>query len=213
MWKTIDRIRRKPKTVRNRYAFLISATITSLIALVWLVSMWAKFNNQTAPATENSTTSPFSELKDKFGDFRGLIGESLNSADDGGDNGFATGSDTLSEIIEEIVSDYNLQGSTSEVGVIGSEPQSEVTGDVMPLPDTGLSVGVVGASPSPGVVDSSDVLLPPLPNPNTQTDKSDLDTEPKVEIPPETPTKIVRPVIVTPSNTEDETGTSTEIEQ
>ena len=134
MWKTINRIRRKPKAVRNRYAFLMSATITSFIALVWLASMWAKFNNQTVAVDGNSGIGPFSELKDKFGGIKDLIGESFNVEND---DGTATGSDTLSKIIEEIVADdYGPQGEASEVSIIGLELQPEVAGGTTPTSTT-----------------------------------------------------------------------------
>ena len=192
MWKTIDRIRRKPKAVRNRYAFLISATITSLIALVWLASMWAKFNNQTAPTAENSGPSPFSELKDKFGDVKDLFDESFSSASD--DGSVATGSDTLSQIIEEMAADdYDSQGSIAEVGVIGAESPPEVSGATTSTADGSDTLPNNGSASIPGTLDTEQDPAP----------------EPVAETPASVPVKIVQPVIiVTPSDAKVETGTN-----
>lgn len=40
----IERIRRKPPEVRRRYAFMVSIVFTGLIALVWLVTLVARFD-------------------------------------------------------------------------------------------------------------------------------------------------------------------------
>jgi len=42
--RTIENIRRKPKAVRQRYAFVTAATFTLLVAGVWSLSLPARFN-------------------------------------------------------------------------------------------------------------------------------------------------------------------------
>ena len=68
----LDELRQKPKAVRNRYAFWGAFLVTSLIALVWVVSLSVKFGaNEPEPKSEKQASGgAFSqflrEAKDNF---------------------------------------------------------------------------------------------------------------------------------------------------
>ena len=108
----------------------------------------------------------------------------------------ATGSDTLSQIIEEMAADdYDSQGSIAEVGVIGLEPSPEVVG-AMATATAESSDTLPNNGSASTIPDTLDINQDPAP-------------EPVAETPASVPVKIVQPVIiVTPSDAKVETGTN-----
>jgi len=71
LFETLDRIRRKPKAVRNQYAFGAAVTFTLLIAGVWSLSIPARFasiGNVAAIGSASSSvpTTPFAGLLDQL---------------------------------------------------------------------------------------------------------------------------------------------------
>lgn len=54
-WAWLDRTRKKPKAVRNQYAFLAATSITACIALIWGVSLpsqWSDLATEDSPEDE-----------------------------------------------------------------------------------------------------------------------------------------------------------------
>ena len=81
MWKTIDRIRRKPKATHSRYAFGGATIITGLIALIWVASISARFDNTPppSPAAENREAGSLAGLATRFDDAKTLIIQTYQS--------------------------------------------------------------------------------------------------------------------------------------
>ncbi|OGG41630.1 hypothetical protein A2837_00590 [Candidatus Kaiserbacteria bacterium RIFCSPHIGHO2_01_FULL_46_22] len=63
----LEELRKKPKAVRNLYAFWGAVILTGLIALVWTLSLYAKFNKIDTPSFKeaNDTTGAFSQFIEK----------------------------------------------------------------------------------------------------------------------------------------------------
>lgn len=63
-------IRRKPKHVRQQYAFWSAAAVTAVIALVWTISLPSRFEDASAPAADTAYTGAFArfigEAKENF---------------------------------------------------------------------------------------------------------------------------------------------------
>jgi len=76
-------LQRKPKNVRNRYAFALASTFTGVVALVWFVSTASQISqsNNGEMASNDNGESPFSNLikqsKEQLANLKG-------SADDSG---------------------------------------------------------------------------------------------------------------------------------
>ena len=67
MW--LDELRKKPKSTRDQYAFLGAIGITSVIAVIWLVSLSVQFSSETqivrseTEATSGAFSRVFSDAK------------------------------------------------------------------------------------------------------------------------------------------------------
>jgi hypothetical protein len=71
MLKKIEALRNQPKHIRNRYAFWTALLITACIALVWTLSIPARFENEEVTVTQtNETPGVFSR---SFGDMRDAV--------------------------------------------------------------------------------------------------------------------------------------------
>lgn len=71
MFSLIARVRRKPERVRRQIAFLVAASLTVLIVLVWLVSINASVRDPAdSSVTRNAQEkSPLGVLSDTVGAF------------------------------------------------------------------------------------------------------------------------------------------------
>ena len=69
MLKQIERLKREPKEVRDRYAFYVATLATLVIAIIWASSLPPKFSNLAAEVepTDNDETGGFSRA---FSDLR-----------------------------------------------------------------------------------------------------------------------------------------------
>lgn len=78
----LDELRRKPKDVRNSYAFFGAATITAIIALIWLISVHTRLTNSgEVISVDDKTQGVFSEF---FGQVKSNAANTL----DGFKNGY-----------------------------------------------------------------------------------------------------------------------------
>jgi hypothetical protein len=55
-------IRRKPKHIRQQYAFWSAAAVTAVIALVWTVSLPSRFEDAGAPVADEAYTGAFARF-------------------------------------------------------------------------------------------------------------------------------------------------------
>lgn len=70
MLKLIEKIRQKPKSVKDHYAFYGAVGITGVIAVVWAVSLPAGLNQNPVPeegGPRPAFSTLFGEMKDQFG--------------------------------------------------------------------------------------------------------------------------------------------------
>lgn len=71
--RVIEKIRQKPKSVRQRYAFVFTVAFTAMVTGIWSLSLPARFASvqeefsdvAVVPATQ-SATAPFSGVWDQF---------------------------------------------------------------------------------------------------------------------------------------------------
>ncbi|MEM9336554.1 MAG: hypothetical protein AAGA35_01730 [Patescibacteria group bacterium] len=74
MWKTLDRLRQKPKEQKSRIALIGAGSVTALVALVWFVATAASFSNNTATQTAEvieaapAFSNMWKQAKEEFGD-------------------------------------------------------------------------------------------------------------------------------------------------
>jgi len=63
----LEELRKKPKAIRNLYAFWGAVILTGIIALVWVLSLFAKFDKIETPSFKetNETTGAFSQFIEK----------------------------------------------------------------------------------------------------------------------------------------------------
>lgn len=74
----IEALRKEPRSVRNRYAFIIALSSTLVIALIWGISLPSRFGEVTSDASSDDD-SPTSELANQFYELKGLIGDSVDT--------------------------------------------------------------------------------------------------------------------------------------
>jgi len=84
LFKILDKIRTKPKTVRNQYTFGIASVFTGILIVIWSLSLPAKFSdvNMITKKTDNNGI-PFSGLlaqfKNKFNDAKKSVATVLQA--------------------------------------------------------------------------------------------------------------------------------------
>jgi len=84
LFKILDKIRTKPKTVRNQYAFGIASVFTAILVVIWSLSLPAKFSDvNMAIKKEDNNGIPFSGLlaqfKNKFNDAKKSVATVLQA--------------------------------------------------------------------------------------------------------------------------------------
>lgn len=131
MLKKIESLRKKPRHVRNRYAFWTALIFTLILGVVWGTTLPARFTY----TTENATNP------ESLGDFNDALG------------GISTNlSETLSTIrteaeLYQAQSDKNEQEQEEGDGVQSIEQQLEAAG--IDIQKTGTPI-LIGTSSSPG---------------------------------------------------------------
>lgn len=60
--ETIERLRRLPKSARDRYAFFFAAGFTAVVALAWITFLPGRFAASDKTLAEGGTHTPFSSL-------------------------------------------------------------------------------------------------------------------------------------------------------
>lgn len=69
MWKQLQQLRKRPKAVRNRYAFVGAATFTTVVALLWGVTATMRLTSELSqPAAARDGAPFFSNLSNGFKD-------------------------------------------------------------------------------------------------------------------------------------------------
>lgn len=71
MLRKIEALRTQPKHVRNRYAFWTALFLTACIALIWTISIPARFESD--DVNEAQTATPPGVISRSFGDMRTAI--------------------------------------------------------------------------------------------------------------------------------------------
>ncbi len=77
MLQKIESLRKKPKHIRNRYAFGVAASITLIVALVWGVSLPSRFSEQSSVATKKSAEQT-TAFTDELSEMAALISTGIN---------------------------------------------------------------------------------------------------------------------------------------
>jgi len=72
LFKILDKIRTKPRQVRDQYAFGIAFTFTAVLVGIWMLSLPARLDNVSDVVSgEEANTTPFSglitQIKNQFG--------------------------------------------------------------------------------------------------------------------------------------------------
>jgi hypothetical protein len=81
LFRTLDKIRKKPKPVRDQYAFGIALAFTAILVGVWSLSLPARFTNLAGGKNEaNTSSAPFSNLVKQFKQGFGTAKDSVASA-------------------------------------------------------------------------------------------------------------------------------------
>jgi len=83
LFKILDKIRTKPKTVRNQYAFGVASVFTAILVVIWSLSLPAKFSDVNMAIKEDNNGIPFSGLlaqfKNKFNDAKKSVATVLQA--------------------------------------------------------------------------------------------------------------------------------------
>lgn len=103
LFETLDKIRTKPKSVRDQYAFVAAVVFTVVLTGVWILSLPSRFSVITTEvATVNTKTAPFarliSQVKDQFGAAKESVATIITAASSTATNGFATSTSVSSEL-------------------------------------------------------------------------------------------------------------------
>lgn len=95
----LDEIRRKPRSVRERYAFLGALSATGLIAAVWLVATFVNFssNDPFSDMGDQQTAGAFSQF---FSDLKEDAGNIWQGWSASGPTETASSSTSTNELIE-----------------------------------------------------------------------------------------------------------------
>lgn len=81
MFTLISKLQRKPERVRKQIAMVVSAVLTGIIVLFWLVSFGSSLEEVASkPALTKEDTGPFEALSEGFGDFFADTAETLQTA-------------------------------------------------------------------------------------------------------------------------------------
>jgi len=85
LFETLDKIRSKPKQVRDQYALGIAVACTVILVGVWSLSLPSKFSSLSGTVGNHATGSaPFSglinQVKDGFGSVKNSVASVINSA-------------------------------------------------------------------------------------------------------------------------------------
>lgn len=78
-FELLDRIRQKPRAVREQYAFILTTTFIGIVVFLWLFTLPSRFNeilSVTEDGVSTPATPPFSSLWDQMAGF----GETPESA-------------------------------------------------------------------------------------------------------------------------------------
>lgn len=75
MLKKIESLRKKPKHVRNQYAFWIAFIFTSFVVIVWVVSLPEKFSINSERSDEDS--EELSKFMDMFGNIQNDVSDTF----------------------------------------------------------------------------------------------------------------------------------------
>lgn len=66
MFDKIDKLRKKPESYRKKIAFIISASITGIIFLIWLSTLGVRFNDIGGEISTQEEKSMLAEVKEGF---------------------------------------------------------------------------------------------------------------------------------------------------
>jgi hypothetical protein len=123
LFSRLDKLRQKPKIVRQQYAFFGALTLTAVVAGVWTLSLPARFAGVGEVATATDEAAPpfahiFGELKDRFGAAKNQVGSAVETMASSTTEVVATTSPELSPV-EQAVADAE---STSTPRVVKPAP-------------------------------------------------------------------------------------------
>lgn len=83
MLKKIEELRKRPKHVRDRYAFVSALVFTSAVAMIWVVSLPARFSETPEVGLADDQNGSFSraleDVQGQMANVFGGLGEELNS--------------------------------------------------------------------------------------------------------------------------------------
>ena len=84
LFKILDKLRSKPKAVRDQYSFLIAVTLTFVIGGFWSLSLPERFHlaipGSLAVSTSSAPTAPFSNFFSQFKDQFASVKEAVTNA-------------------------------------------------------------------------------------------------------------------------------------
>lgn len=66
MFDKINKLRKKPESYRKKIAFIISASITGIIFLIWLSTLGVRFNDIGGEISTQEEKSMLAEVKEGF---------------------------------------------------------------------------------------------------------------------------------------------------
>lgn len=123
-WEWLESVRKKPKTVKNQYAFFGAAAVVSLVAMIWLVSLpghFAAINVDNSP--EKEAAGAFARF---FGEAKANLGNVFSSTFQSASSTAttsATSSVDAPPMPQIIIPDLS-QSTTEEVQATNSRPNS-----------------------------------------------------------------------------------------
>lgn len=109
MFALLERIRKKPRHIKDRYAFYGAALITAFIAVIWVISLPATY--KTAGVTQLDTDSEsrpafstfFKEAKDQLANLKEGISEIVATSTATSSMPAATSTTTLPTSLEDVI--------------------------------------------------------------------------------------------------------------
>ena len=71
-WRWLENVRKKPKAIRQQYAFVMAVTITGTVGLLWSLSLPQRLGTvaSSLSGAEQVATTPFSTIRKQFGELR-----------------------------------------------------------------------------------------------------------------------------------------------
>lgn len=112
MFSLISKLQRKPERIRKKIAVAVSAVLTGIIVLFWLVSLGSSFEEAASkPAPTEEDDGPFKTLSEGLGDFFTDAAETLQTAA-GAFSGLSGNMETIENTasntpVESVGSDWN----------------------------------------------------------------------------------------------------------